>query len=269
MLLKKFNGFRLKYKILIVEDEPDLRTMLALELQNCGYEVFQASDGESGFFLAQEVKPDLIIADVMMPKIDGNQLLKKLRTTDFGQDIPFIVLTARGKMRDYFEGVGAADFIAKPFYPEQLIERVENVLRQSKPKIHLDENSEPQTMGFDKKRILFLENDPVALPVQQSIFENYGYEVKMVTTPAQCLEQAVLFHPDLIVSRYRLDGMNADKLVDLLHGMPQLKAIPIIVYSHTIIGAEKESVMHAGATDFLADTNGIKLLRQVNKFLNK
>src|SRR5690242_20598077 len=102
-------------RILVVEDEPELRKVLAMELEASGYEVFVAGDGEEGFEVAQEVLPDLIITDVLMPKMDGNQLLKKMRATFFGRRIPFMVLTARGKMRDYFEAVDVNAFVEKPF----------------------------------------------------------------------------------------------------------------------------------------------------------
>jgi len=123
-----------KKKILIVEDEPEMRMMLALEMETSGYEIFQAADGLEGFEMAQKVKPDLIISDVLMPKMDGNELFKKIRASDFGRDIPFIVLTARGKMKDYFEMVAVDDFLAKPFNAEELLVRIENVLNRAEHK---------------------------------------------------------------------------------------------------------------------------------------
>ena len=115
-------------KILIVEDEPEMRTLLALELETEGYAVFQAQDGEEGLRMAKETRPDLIISDVLMPKVDGNQFLKNLRASDFGKEIPFIVLTARGMMRDYFEVAQVDGFIEKPFRPEDILKKVADIL---------------------------------------------------------------------------------------------------------------------------------------------
>ena len=117
-----------KKKILIVEDEPEMRKLLVLELETSGYEVFQAEDGEAGFKVAEELKPDLIISDVLMPKMNGNELLKKLRTSDFGKNVPFVVLTARGKMRDYFEIVHVTAFLEKPFGAEELLATIGDIL---------------------------------------------------------------------------------------------------------------------------------------------
>jgi len=120
-----------KRKILVVEDEGDMRKMLAMELEAAGYEVSQAEDGEEGFQAAKKVKPDLIISDILMPKMDGNHLMKKLRQSDFGYDIPFIVLTARGKMRDYFEIMEVDDFVVKPFDADDLLQKVRKALRKA------------------------------------------------------------------------------------------------------------------------------------------
>lgn len=119
-----------KKKILFVEDEPEMRSLLALELETSGYEVFLAEDGKKGFELAKKVKPDLIISDVLMPEMDGSQFFKELKASDFGKDIPFIVLTARKKMEDYFEAVGADGFLEKPFQPEELVKKIELVLQR-------------------------------------------------------------------------------------------------------------------------------------------
>ncbi len=127
-----------KKKILIVEDEKDLRTLIALVLESRGYEVTQAENGEEGFILAGQIKPDVIISDVVMPKKDGSQLLKELRKTDFGRHIPFVVLTARVKMKDYFEVMEVDDFIEKPFQAEELIVRIERIFNQPHLKFTVD-----------------------------------------------------------------------------------------------------------------------------------
>ena len=124
-----------KKKILIVEDEAQMQMLLSDELKTAGYEVHSAWDGEEGFQKAEEVKPDLIIADIMMPRIDGNQLMKKLRKSDFGRYIPFIVLTARGKMRDYFEILEVDCFIEKPFESKYLLERIANTFKNPNIKV--------------------------------------------------------------------------------------------------------------------------------------
>ncbi len=118
----------MKKKILLAEDEEDLRILLSEKLEAAGYEVHAAADGEQALQMAREIKPDLIISDVVMPKMDGNQLYKELRKQDFGRDIPFLVLTARAKMRDYFELMHVDDFLEKPVTGKELVEKVKNAL---------------------------------------------------------------------------------------------------------------------------------------------
>jgi len=117
-----------KKKILIVEDEEDLRFLIAEGLKKIGYVVYQAGNGDEGLKVAAEMRPDLIISDIVMPKKDGNQFLKELRQKDFGKKIPFIVLSVHVKMRDYFEILGVAAFVDKPFVMEDLASVIEKVL---------------------------------------------------------------------------------------------------------------------------------------------
>ena len=90
-----------KKKILLVEDEADLRMLITENLESYGYEIYPAGDGEEGLRLIRELKPDLIITDVLMPKMNGNEFVKKVRELDIGKEIPFIVLTVRKLMKDY------------------------------------------------------------------------------------------------------------------------------------------------------------------------
>ncbi len=255
-----------KRKILIVEDEPEMRKLLTIELESAGYQVFLAGDGESGFKLAQEAMPDLIVCDIMLPKVDGNQLMKKLRGSSFGKDIPFIVLTARRKMRDYFETMAVDDFIEKPFKPEDLLAKIEKVLGRPAKDPAGTAKPAPSAKAV-KKKILILEDDQWLCPRLESIFGDYGYEVKIMSSVPECLEEAVRFCPDIILSKYVLEGMSGAQLVGLVKGMPSVKDIPVLIYSNTILGGEQESALSAGAVDFLIDASGIKLLKRVNELL--
>ena len=121
-----------KEKILIVEDESTSRALLDATLEKAGYQVFQARDGEEAYQVAMGVRPDLIISDIVMPGVDGNQLIRRVRESEFGKKILFIVLTSRSRMQDYFEMMDVQDFIAKPFDPQDLISRVERVFDKAK-----------------------------------------------------------------------------------------------------------------------------------------
>jgi DNA-binding response OmpR family regulator len=120
-----------KEKILIVEDEGTSRALLATVLEKAGYQVFQTTDGEEGCQVAKAVRPDLIISDIVMPEMDGNQLIRRIRKSEFGKKILFVVLTSRSQMQDYFEMMDVQDFITKPFDPKDLISRIERVFEKA------------------------------------------------------------------------------------------------------------------------------------------
>ena len=133
-----------KNKILVVEDENDLCELIAEKLKAAGYDVYTAANGEEGLTSAKAIRPGCIISDVIMPKMDGNKMIKALRESDFGRDIPVIVLTARAKMRDYFEVAEVAGFIDKPFRTEELVAKIEEVLADKKAGIELKGKLPPQ-----------------------------------------------------------------------------------------------------------------------------
>ncbi|MCP9849962.1 response regulator transcription factor [Cyanobium sp. Morenito 9A2] len=119
-------------RLLLVDDEPGLRTAVQAYLQDEGFEVTTAGDGEEGWEKAQELLPDLVLSDVMMPRLDGYGLLKKLRADERLGGTPVIFLTAKGMTADRIEGfqAGVDDYIPKPFDPDELVARVRNVVRR-------------------------------------------------------------------------------------------------------------------------------------------
>jgi len=116
-------------KILVVDDEPSITNLVSAYLKPEGYEVFIASDGNAGLKAARAFKPDLIILDVMLPGMDGIELLSRLRRES---DVYVIMLTARTEETDKIVGlsVGADDYVTKPFSPRELVARVKAALRR-------------------------------------------------------------------------------------------------------------------------------------------
>ncbi len=117
-------------RILIIEDETPMRTALADLLAAEGYRTLVAADGESGLERALSEKPDLVVLDVMMPKLDGFSLCAELRR--LANDVPVIMLTAKGQIEDRVNGLdaGGDDYVVKPFSSEELLARVRALLRR-------------------------------------------------------------------------------------------------------------------------------------------
>ena len=116
--------------VLLVEDEPNLLTALKYTLEQEGYDTLTATDGDSGLNLARVRGPDLIILDVMLPRLDGFEVCQILRRES---NVPILMLTARGEETDRVVGLelGADDYVTKPFSMRELLARVRNMLRRS------------------------------------------------------------------------------------------------------------------------------------------
>ena len=117
-------------RILVIEDELPMRTALQDVLAGEGYRVLTAADGQSGLQRAADEKPDLILLDVMMPKLDGYAVCAELRR--LSSPVPILMLTAKGQVEDRVQGldVGADDYLVKPFSTEELLARVRAMLRR-------------------------------------------------------------------------------------------------------------------------------------------
>lgn len=120
-----------KRKILIVDDEPDMVENTRLFLDHKGHEVLSAFDGEEGLRIARQERPDIILLDVMMPKINGYQVCRELKGDAETKSIPIIMLTAKAQESDKSWGkeVGADNYVTKPFEMNDLIQKIEDLLK--------------------------------------------------------------------------------------------------------------------------------------------
>lgn len=118
-----------KKKILIVDDEEAILKILSIKLRVSGYDVIAASDGRKGLELVRSEKPDLVVLDVILPKMNGLQVLEKLQERS---NLPIIAFSARPENAQKVISLGADDFIAKPFDVDALIKRIEKLLNNKK-----------------------------------------------------------------------------------------------------------------------------------------
>lgn len=120
-----------KGKILVADDNPDMREFIKRLLEDAGYDVLVATDGEVAWQMCQNTLPNLILSDVMMPRMNGFELIKKLRSTDYTYALPIILISARAGEVDKAEGLmsGADDYLSKPFHSAELIARVDGAVK--------------------------------------------------------------------------------------------------------------------------------------------
>lgn len=117
-------------KILAAEDERDIRDLIAFTLRFAGHEVTTATNGEEAVSMAEQVRPDLILLDVRMPRMNGYDACRAIKANPNLKDVPVVFLSAKGQESEVQAGLqaGAEEYILKPFAPDQLIERVRQIL---------------------------------------------------------------------------------------------------------------------------------------------
>jgi two-component system alkaline phosphatase synthesis response regulator PhoP len=180
-------------KILVVDDEPSITSLVSAYLKPEGYEVFIASDGNAGLKAARAFKPDLIILDVMLPGMDGIELLSRLRRES---DVYVLMLTAKTEETDTIVGlsVGADDYVTKPFSPRELVARVKAALRRIES--GTSPGGERDVLSFKHVRIdagarkVSVDEDPIELTsvefdLLKALAEHHG----RVLTREQLLEK--------------------------------------------------------------------------------
>ncbi len=169
-------------KILVIDDEPSIINLVQAYLKPEGFEVYTAADGNAGLKAARAFKPDLIILDLMLPGIDGIELLSRLRRES---DVYVIMLTARTEETDKVVGlsVGADDYVTKPFSPRELVARVKAALRRLKT--GAGQEMEGNVLSFKHTRIdksahtVSVDDSPIELTsiefsLLQALAENRG-----------------------------------------------------------------------------------------------
>ena len=175
-------------KILVVDDELNICELLKLYLENEGYTVFTANDGQAAVTAFQQKAPDLVLLDIMLPKMDGWQVCREIRKTS---SAPIIMLTAKGETEDKVTGLegGADDYIVKPFEMKEVLARIHAVLRRTGG----EEEQTEKKLSFDK---LVINLDSYELLV----------DGKRVDTPPKELE--LLYHlasaPNRVFTRNQL-----------------------------------------------------------------
>jgi phosphate regulon transcriptional regulator PhoB len=138
-------------KVLVVDDEPALLSTIGYSLRREGYDVLTASDGERGLALARREHPQLIVLDLMLPKMDGLEVCRQLRQSSSPhlRSVPIMMLTAKGEEVDKVVGleVGADDYVTKPFSMRELVARAKAMLRRAHMEIAEPPDEEPIALG--------------------------------------------------------------------------------------------------------------------------
>ncbi|MDF5757787.1 response regulator transcription factor [Spongiactinospora sp. TRM90649] len=136
-------------RLLIVDDEPNIRELLSASLRYSGFEVVAAADGHEAVALAERVRPDLVVLDVMLPDLDGFAVARRLRGA--GRRLPVLFLTARDGTDDKVHGLGVGDdYVTKPFSLEEVVARIRAVLRRTRGDLELPSRLQVADLVLDE-----------------------------------------------------------------------------------------------------------------------
>ncbi|MCW8955571.1 MAG: phosphate regulon transcriptional regulator PhoB [Gammaproteobacteria bacterium] len=180
--------------VLLVEDDQDIRDMLVFSLQRAGYAVIETEDAEQALDKLGGIVPDIMLVDWMLPGMNGPDLVRKIRRDELVQNVPVIMLTARGEETDKLQGfdTGIDDYVTKPFSPKELMARMKALLRRS---------------GNDEDETLQVKN--LALDIQAHRLSVADESVQIGPTEFKLLE-FFMKHQDRVYSR--------EQLLDLVWG---------------------------------------------------
>lgn len=133
-------------KVLIVDDDPDIRAMLNITLEEFGHEVREAGDGTMALLEVEQEAPDVMVLDVMMPSLDGFGVLRELRRRDLAPSMRVMVLTCKSEERDFVQGweLGADEYLTKPFDPDNFVRKLGELLDASSESLQERRNHELQ-----------------------------------------------------------------------------------------------------------------------------
>ena len=192
--------------ILIVEDDPNTAALVATYVEKEGFQAQIADDGEQGLRMALTQGPSLVVLDVMLPKMDGWQVCRKLREKS---DVPILMLTAREEEFDRVLGLslGADDYVVKPFSPRELVERIKAILRRARPS---------QTHGHG-----ILSQGEVTMDIKKHKVSVGSAEVDLTSSEYKLLQVLMsapgrVFSRDELLNRFYPDGeVVVDRVIDV------------------------------------------------------
>ena len=174
----------------MVDDDPDIRSLVVELLSRAGHEIEQAPDGRSGLRALHAAPPDLVLLDVSMPDLDGWQTLERIRDLS---DVPVIMLTARGDELERVRGLqaGADDYVTKPFGRQELVARVQALLRRSGARTREAAegySDELVTIDFAQRTVTYSERDVALTPLEFKLLSAFVRHPRQVLSRNQLLE---------------------------------------------------------------------------------
>jgi DNA-binding response OmpR family regulator len=268
-------------KILIIEDEEVLIQLISAKLKKAGYKVETASDGEEGLDKIKNFSPDLILLDIVMPKVNGYEVLEQMQKGQI--KIPVIIISNSGQAVEIekTEKLGAVDFLVKAnFNPEDVLNKVNNYLSIDQNKkdtvlepskiIKPEKNEKVQQLNI---KIFLVEDDSFLSDICGKKLVNEGYEVYTAVDGKEALDGIIANKPDLVLLDIILPSMDGFQVLSAVRSNQDetVAKVPIIMLSNLGQEEDVKKAMDAGANDYLikAHFTTEEIVQKIREILKK
>jgi len=264
-----------KHKILIIEDEQFLVDMYKMKFEKEGYEVVVAYDGESGINLAETKYPDVVLLDIVMPKLDGYQVLRRLRENPKTAKLKIYILSNLGQTEEINKGmaIGADGYLIKAnLTPSELMDYVYRVLNNGKKNPNSKKESKqikrveniPKGEG---KKILLIEDEDTIIEMYKLRLEKEGYNVEVAKNGAWGLKMAKQNSYNAIVMDIVMPAMDGHKMLEQIKKDSKNKKAPVLVLSNSGQEQDIDKAKKCGATCYLlkASITPARLVSELEK----
>ena len=226
----------IRRKVLVVDDEPNIRELLKYELTADGYAVLEAATGEETLAIARREHPAIITLDILMPGIDGFDILSLLHRDPETAAIPVILVSVIDDREKGFR-LGAVDYVVKPIDRKEFIESIHRVAAR------LD--------GARRRQVLVVDDDRMITEALQVMLAGEGFDVLIAYDGETAIEQTLAHAPDLIVLDLKLPGISGYEVMRRLKNMPGTSTTPIVVTTASELSRAKTKSLALGASEYL------------------
>jgi DNA-binding response OmpR family regulator len=237
-------------RIMVVDDDKTTVSLLEHTLTPHGYEVHAAFDGDEALHLYKQVKPDLIILDILMPKMDGYTFVQEFKKIGDLRQTPIIILSCQGHLQDIFAIEGINDYIVKPFVPEQLLKKVAKRLKNK------------------TKKIMIVDDAVDNVSIMEESLTNRGYDIITAFDGLDGFEKAKRERPDLLLLDVMIPKLNGYNLCRMLKFDPNYKEMGVVFLSARGEAPDQKIGFDVGGDAYLTKPlNGDLLLDTLKKLL--
>ncbi|NRF71099.1 response regulator [Aquincola sp. S2] len=244
-------------RILVIEDNPENLDLMVYLLRAFGHEPLAAQSGEEGLLLAQRERPDLVLCDIHMPRLDGFGVLQRLRADPALARVRCVAVTALAMLGDRAKVLAAGfdDYLSKPIEPERFVGQVETFLGlapHENTAVEAPSPAPPHPSPGRRAVVLVIDDSATNRNLIECTLRPFGYQVTLADSVAAGLQAARAQRPDLILSDMHMPGQDGMSLLESVKADPALATIPFVFITSSVYGDKDErEALDKGAARFL------------------